>query len=32
MFSPESTSKLFAETYGKIDVFNKPINQIANGA
>ncbi|MBP7299702.1 MAG: methyl-coenzyme M reductase subunit beta, partial [Methanoculleus sp.] len=32
MFSPESTSKLFADTYGKIDVFNKPINQIANGA
>ena len=31
MFSPESTSKLFADTYGKIDVFNKPINQIANG-
>ena len=32
MFSPESTSKIFADTYGKIDVFNKPINQIANGA
>jgi methyl-coenzyme M reductase beta subunit len=32
MFSPESTSKLFAETYGKVDVFNKPIQQIANGA
>jgi len=32
MFSPESTSKLFADTYGKIDVFNKPIHQIANGA
>jgi methyl-coenzyme M reductase beta subunit len=32
MFSPENTSKIFADTYGKIDVFNKPINQIANGA
>ncbi|MDN7012062.1 coenzyme-B sulfoethylthiotransferase subunit beta [Methanoculleus sp. FWC-SCC3] len=32
MFSPESTSKIFAETYGQIDVFNKPIDQIANGA
>ena len=32
MFSPESTSKIFADTYGKIDVFNKPIDQIANGA
>jgi len=31
MFSPESTSKLFAETYGKVDVFNKPIQQIAQG-
>jgi methyl-coenzyme M reductase beta subunit len=32
MFSPESTSKVFQDTYGKIDVFNKPIDQIANGA
>ncbi|RXE55792.1 methyl-coenzyme M reductase [Methanoculleus taiwanensis] len=31
MFSPESTSKIYADTYGKIDVFNKPIQQIANG-
>jgi methyl-coenzyme M reductase beta subunit len=32
MFSAESTSKIMGETYGQIDVFNKPINQIANGA
>jgi methyl-coenzyme M reductase beta subunit len=32
MFSPESTSKIYADTYGKIDVFNKPIDQIASGA
>ena len=31
MFSPESTSKIMGETYGQIDVFNKPIHQIANG-
>ncbi|WP_048153027.1 coenzyme-B sulfoethylthiotransferase subunit beta [Methanolacinia paynteri] len=31
MFSPESTSKVMGETYGKIDVFNKPIHQIAKG-
>ncbi len=31
MFSAESTSKIYADTYGKIDVFNKPIQQIANG-
>ena len=31
MFSPESTSKIYAETYGKVDVFNKPIQQIAQG-
>ena len=31
MFSPESTSKIMGETYGKIDVFNKPMHQIANG-
>ena len=31
MFSPESTSKIFADTYGKVDVFNKPIQQIAQG-
>jgi methyl-coenzyme M reductase beta subunit len=32
MFSAESTSKVFQDTYGKIDVFNRPIDQIANGA
>ncbi|NLB01377.1 MAG: coenzyme-B sulfoethylthiotransferase subunit beta [Methanomicrobiales archaeon] len=31
MFSPESTSKVYGETYGKVDVFNKPIQQIAQG-
>jgi methyl-coenzyme M reductase beta subunit len=31
MFSPESTSKIMGETYGQIDVFNKPMHQIANG-
>ena len=31
MFSPEGTSAIMGETYGKIDVFSKPIQQIANG-
>ncbi len=31
MFSPESTSKIYADTYGKVDVFNKPLQQIAQG-
>ena len=31
MFSPEGTSKIYADTYGKVDVFNKPIQQIAQG-
>lgn len=31
MFTPESTSKIYADTYGKVDVFNKPIQQIAQG-
>ena len=31
MFSPESTSKIYADTYGKVDVFNQPIQQIAQG-
>ncbi len=31
MFAPETTSKIYAETYGKVDVFNKPIEQIAQG-
>lgn len=31
MFSPEATSKIYADTYGKVDVFNKPIQQIAQG-
>jgi methyl-coenzyme M reductase beta subunit len=31
MFSPEGTSKIFGDTYGKVDVFSKPIQQIANG-
>ncbi len=32
MFAPEGTSRIMGETYGKIDVFNKPIDQIAEGA
>jgi len=31
MFAPETTSKIFADTYGKVDVFNKPIQNIAQG-
>jgi methyl-coenzyme M reductase beta subunit len=31
MFSPESTSKVYGETFGKVEVFNKPIQQIAQG-
>lgn len=31
MFTPEGTSAIMGETYGQIDVFNKPIQQIANG-
>ncbi len=31
MFSAESTSKIYADTFGKVDVFNKPIQQIAQG-
>ncbi|EJG07657.1 methyl-coenzyme M reductase, beta subunit [Methanofollis liminatans DSM 4140] len=31
MFTPEGTSKVMGETYGKIDVFNKPMDQIAKG-
>ncbi|MDD5419519.1 MAG: coenzyme-B sulfoethylthiotransferase subunit beta [Methanomicrobiaceae archaeon] len=31
MFSPESTSKIYADTYGQVDVFNKPLQQIAQG-
>jgi len=31
MFSPESTSKVYGDTFGKVDVFNKPIQQIAQG-
>lgn len=32
MFSPEGTSKIMGDTYGTIDVFRRPINQIAEGA
>ncbi len=32
MTSPEGTSKVYQDTYGQIDVFNKPIQQIAKGA
>jgi methyl-coenzyme M reductase beta subunit len=32
MFAPEGTSKIMGETYGKIDVFAKPIQEIAKGA
>jgi len=31
MFTPEGTSKVMGETYGKIDVFNTPMAQIAKG-
>jgi methyl-coenzyme M reductase beta subunit len=31
MFSPEGTSKVYGDTYGKIDVFAKPIQEIAKG-
>jgi methyl-coenzyme M reductase beta subunit len=31
MFSPESTSKMMGDTYGKIDVFRKPLHEIAKG-
>ena len=31
MFSPESTSKVYGDTFGQVDVFNKPIQQIAQG-
>jgi methyl-coenzyme M reductase beta subunit len=29
MFSPESTSKIMGETYGKMEVFSHPLNEIA---
>jgi len=32
MFTPESTSKIYGETYGKEEVFSKPMQAIANGA
>lgn len=32
MFAPEGTSKIMGETYGTMDLFNKPIHQIAAGA
>ncbi len=32
MFSPEATSRIMGETYGKIDVFSRPLHQIAMGA
>nr|WP_303716230.1 coenzyme-B sulfoethylthiotransferase subunit beta [Methanoculleus marisnigri] len=31
MFSPESTSKVYGDTFGQVDVFSKPIQQIAQG-
>ncbi len=31
MFSPEATSKIYGETFGKIPEFNTPIQHIANG-
>jgi methyl-coenzyme M reductase beta subunit len=31
MFSPEGTSKIMGETYGTIDVFHRPIQQISEG-
>jgi len=31
MFTPEGTSKIMGETYGQIDVFSKPIHEIAKG-
>ncbi len=32
MFAPEGTSKIMGETYGTMDVFRKPIHQIAGSA
>lgn len=32
MFSPETTSKIMGDTYGKIDVFSRPLHKIAQGA
>jgi len=31
MFSPEGTSKVYQDTFGQIDVFAKPIQEIAKG-
>ncbi|MDO9540271.1 MAG: coenzyme-B sulfoethylthiotransferase subunit beta [Methanocalculus sp.] len=31
MFSPEGTSKVMGETYGRMDAFNRPIHRIAEG-
>ncbi|HWQ65083.1 MAG TPA: coenzyme-B sulfoethylthiotransferase subunit beta [Methanospirillum sp.] len=31
MFSPEATSKIYGETFGKIPEFNTPIQHVANG-
>jgi methyl-coenzyme M reductase beta subunit len=31
MFTPEGTSAIMGETYGQIDVFKNPIQNIANG-
>ena len=31
MFTPEGTSKIMGDTYGQIDVFSKPIQEIAKG-
>jgi methyl-coenzyme M reductase beta subunit len=31
MFSPEGTSKVYQDTFGQIDVFSKPIQEIAKG-
>jgi methyl-coenzyme M reductase beta subunit len=32
MCAPEGTSKIMGETYGKMDVFSRPIHQIAGVA
>ena len=31
MFSPENTSKVYGDTFGKIDEFAKPIQAVAKG-
>jgi methyl-coenzyme M reductase beta subunit len=32
MFGPEATSKIYADTFGQIDEFKKPIQSVAKSA